>query len=108
MDIVNQDGVKLQQESSSALRFDDEGEKPWCSEERRAYPDVTVHDQTDAQNAIQDRVVGPAGDESSSGEGHEAGGQKAFKGPVVGPVRLGRRREGGRVVHSALVDSCRK
>lgn len=69
---------------------------------------MTVHNQTDAQNAVQDRVVAPARDERRSGEWDEAGGQEALEGPVVGPVRPIGLWERGRVVHRSLDDGYRK
>lgn len=70
------------------------------------YADVTVHDQADAEQAIEDGVGRAARGKRSHSEGDKAGGEKAFKCPVVGAVRLGGSRERSGVVHAAPVDGC--
>lgn len=67
---------------------------------------MTVHDQADAEQAIEDGVSRAARGKRGDGEGYKAGGEKAFECPVVGTVRLRGSREGSGVVHAAPVDGC--
>ena len=73
---------------------------------RWTYANVTVHDQADAEEAIEDGVVRAARDERGDGEGDETGGEDALECPVVRAVRLGGRRERSGVVHGSPVDGC--
>ena len=69
------------------------------------HPDMTVHDQADTQETVDDGVVGAARDKRGDGERNKTSGKNALECPVVGSVALGGRREGSGVVHGALVDS---
>ena len=68
------------------------------------YPDVTVDDKANTENAVKHRVVGTAGNERSGGHRNEGGGEQALECPVVRAVAPVWRWEGGRVVHGTLVD----
>lgn len=48
-----------------------------------AYPDMTVHHQTNTEESIEDWVTGPRSDECGSGHGDERCCEKAFKRPVI-------------------------
>lgn len=67
---------------------------------------MTVHDQADAEQAIEDGVGRAARGKRGDGEGYKAGGEQAFECPVVGTVRLGGSRKRSGVVHAAPVDGC--
>ena len=67
---------------------------------------MTVHHQADAEEAVKEWVAAGARGEGGNGHRDEAGGEQALKRPVVGSMGLGGRREGGRVVHSSLVNRC--
>lgn len=66
-----------------------------------------MHDEANAEDTVEERRTAAAGDEGSSGEGNEAGREKALKRPVVRAVNLGGWRECGWVVRAALDDSCK-
>lgn len=65
---------------------------------------MTVHDETDAEDAVEDGVHAGGRGEGGAGEGDECGGEETLEGPVVGAVHPGGGGEGGWVVHGALVD----
>ncbi len=65
---------------------------------------MTVHDQADAEQAIEDGVGRAARSKRGDSEGNKAGREKAFKCPVVRAVGSRRGREGSRVVYGTLVD----
>ena len=65
---------------------------------------MTVHDQTDTKEAIENGVIGAARRKRGNSEGNKTSREKAFECPMVGTVRLRRRGEGSRVVYGAPVD----
>lgn len=58
---------------------------------------MSVHDESDGQNAVQNRVHGSDGRRSD--EGNEGRTEEPLKGPVVRSVGLVGRGEDGRVVY---------
>ena len=49
---------------------------------------MTVHDQTDTKEAIEDGVIGAARRKRGNSERYKTSGEKAFECPVVGTVGL--------------------
>lgn len=72
------------------------------------HSNVTVHNKRNPQHAVNEGVLATSGDNSSSRDWHQRGREEALKGPVIRSVGSRRRREGCRVVHGALEDSCGK
>ena len=70
----------------------------------QAYPDVGVHDKRQSKDAIQHWVSRWRGGNCGSGQRNEASRQETLKGPVVGAVESGWRRERGGVVDGARQD----
>lgn len=75
---------------------------------KTAYPNVAMHDEAHAEDAVEQRRGAAAREEGGGGEGHEGRRQEALEDPVVRAVGLGWRRVFGRVVRGALVDGCRR
>lgn len=67
--------------------------------------EVGVDEEEAAQDGVGGRVEG-AGGERSDGQGHDAGGDEALKGPVVGAVAGVGRGDGRSVVDTADDDLC--
>jgi hypothetical protein len=75
-------------------------------ENEKPYANVTVHDQGDTQEAVDDGVSGAAGNERGTGDGEERGGEEPFERPVVRSMALVRWRESRRIVHRSLENGC--
>lgn len=71
---------------------------------RKTHPDVTVDDEADAEQAIEERGERARGREGGAGERDEAGGEQTLESPVVRSVRPVRGGESRRFVRGALVD----
>jgi hypothetical protein len=67
---------------------------------------VTVHDEADAEDPVENGVDARRCGERGAGERDERRGEQALKRPVVRAMCARRRRERGGVVHRALVYSC--
>ena len=65
---------------------------------------MTVHDQGDTQEAVQDGVSRAAGNERGASDRNEGSGEEPLKCPVVRPFALVWQRESRRVVHGSLVN----
>jgi hypothetical protein len=98
MDVVHEDTIKL----DSAGRINLKRERGVFV--KKTHPNVAVDDEADAKQAIEKWRRRARGNEGGGGEWDEARGEQTLECPVVRPVRLLRRREGRRIVHSALVD----
>ena len=53
----------------------------------RTHPDVTVHDETDGEEPVEDGVRTTAQGDGRAGERDERGGEEALERPVVRAVR---------------------
>ena len=63
-----------------------------------------MDNETYAKDAVKDRVVSAAGYERRGGHRDERSGEQALKCPVIRAMGAVGRREGGRIIHGALVD----
>ena len=61
-------------------------DSPYDVRVARTHPDVTVHDETDAEDPIEDGVVGAARGKRGDGEGYKPCRKNALEGPVVRAV----------------------
>ena len=72
--------------------------------EATTYTDVTVNNQADSEDSVEEGVVSAASNERCGGHRDKSGRQEALKCPVVRAVDARGWWERRRVVHSALVD----
>lgn len=70
----------------------------------RTHPDMTMHDQSDAQQPVQDRVAASGRHERGRGHGDERRREDALECPVVGSVHRRGRGKRGWVVDGSFED----
>lgn len=69
---------------------------------------MTVDNQADSKDSVEERVVGATSNERSGGHRDQGSRQETLECPVVRAVDARRWRECRWVVHSALVDGCER
>jgi len=72
--------------------------------QERVKANVTMHDQGDTQDSVQDGVDRTTGDERGASHGKEGSGEEPLECPMVRSVALVRWRESRRIVHGSFVN----